>query len=387
MSESLLEIEEIALGDPRIKEFVELPWRLYRNDRFWTPPLRGELLGNRLLGQVGILTKQHPYHHHAEVTHFLALRDGRPVGRVAAAVNRRFVEHHGKIGSFGFFEVGQDYEAAEALLGRASDWVRARGMTVIRGPGEYSNATHERQGVLVDGFEFPPTVELTHNPPYYDEFLKRYGFTKAMDYHAYIASLQSPDSPRLGRLLEKVRARREIEIRQLNPKDLNNEVRLIISIYNDTWSRNWGFLQITDEEADSLAESIRMIIDPGIVRFAFVGGEPAAVLGAFPDPNYALRPRWRWYGDSDAVRISRLMAMRGRIPRMRLMFFGVRPGFRNMGIDALLYHEVKSYAAAHGYKECESSMLLENNDAIIRAAAFMGGHKYKTWRIYDLKLD
>jgi hypothetical protein len=150
-------IEEFGLGDPRIREFAMLPWRLYRGDPCWTPPLMMDLLGNRLLKTKGLLTAEHPYHEHAEVTHFLARRDGRVVGRVSAAINRRFNEYYGsKLGSFGFFEVEDDFEAASALLDAAKTWIAARGMTAMRGPGEYSNATHERQGVLVDGFESRP---------------------------------------------------------------------------------------------------------------------------------------------------------------------------------------------------------------------------------------
>ena len=388
MSQDHLELEEIPLGAPRIKLFVELPWLLYRGDPCWTPPLRGDLLGSRLLGLVGLLTPEHPYHRHTEVTHFLAWRQGKPVGRISAAVNHRFNEHHdASIGFFGFFEAVEDYEVARVLLDRARIWVQSRGMTVMRGPGLYSNATHERQGVLVEGFQYPPTVELTHNPPFYAEFLERYGFRKAKDYYAHIMNVQTPSPTRLKRLAERVRKRRVIETRPLSLGDLSGEIRLVVRIYNEAWAQNWGFLPITDEEADALAETLRPIVDPGLIRFAFVNGEPAAVLGAFPDPNYALRPRWRWYGDSDLVRVARLIWMRRRIPRFRLMFFGVRPALRNLGVDVLLFEEVKEYAMKRGYRECETSMLLEDNDLILRASEFMGGRPYKTWRIYDLPLE
>ncbi len=295
MSQVPPEIEEIPLGSSRIKLFADLPWRLYRGDPCWTPPLRGDLLGNRLLGLVGLLTPKHPYHRHAEVTHFLAWRGEQPAGRISATINHRFNNYHGtRIGFFGFFEVIESYEIAKALLDRAREWVEERGMTILRGPGEYSNATYERQGILIEGFQYPPTMELTHNPPYYGEFLERYGFHKAKDYYAYTFDVQTPISPRLKKLVEQVRLRREIETRPLNFKELPSEVRLIVKIYNDSWAENWGFLPITEEEADSLADSLRMIVDPGIIRFAFVKGKPVAVLGAFPDPYYALRPRWRW---------------------------------------------------------------------------------------------
>jgi GNAT superfamily N-acetyltransferase len=387
-SHAPLRIEEIPLGSSRIKLFADLPWKIRRGDPCWTPPLRGDLLGNRLLGLVGLLTPKHPYHQHAEVTHFLAWRDGKAVGRVSAAINRRFNEYHvTRIGFFGFWDVIEDYEIARALLDRACAWVKERGMKVIRGPGEYSNATHERQGVLIDGFEYPPTVELTHNPPYYAGFLERYGFGKAKDYYAYIVDVQTPPPPRLTRLAEQVRQRRDIETRPLILKKLNDEVHLIVKIYNDSWAQNWGFLPITDEEAILLAKSLRLIVDPGLVQFAFVQGEPAAVLGAFPDPNYAFLPRWRWYGDSDLIRLTRLLFKRRNNRHTRLMFFGVRPGFRNLGIDALLYEKVKNYATKQGYSKCEPSMLLEDNHLILRPSEFMGAERYKTWRIYDLSLE
>jgi len=385
---SFLKIEEIALDTSRIKVFTDLPWRLYRHDRCWTPPLRGDLLGNRLLGLVGLLSRVHPYHRHAEVTHFLAWQDGKPVGRISAAINKRFNDHYdAHIGFFGFFEVIRDYEVAKALLDRARVWVEGRGMTILRGPGEYSNATHERQGILIDGFQYPPTVELTHNPPYYSEFLERYGFSKAKDYYAYILNIQTPTPSRLIRLAEQVKLRGNIETRPLNLKNLFSEVRLIVKIYNEAWAQNWGFLPITDEEAVALANSLRPVVDPSMIRFAFIQGEPAGVLGAFPDPYYALRPRWRWYGDSDLVRVARLLWMRRRIPFIRLMFLGICPGFRKLGIDALLFSEVKEYAMQKGYQKCEASLLLEDNHLILSPAEFMGAQHYKTWRIYDLPLE
>jgi len=141
----------------------------------------------------------------------LAWRDGQPVGRISAAINRRFNEHYSsKIGFFGFFEVIENYDVARLLLDNARTWIKERGMTVMRGPGEYSNATHERQGVLIEGFQYPPTVELTHNPPYYGKFMDRYGFHKAKDYFAYITELRNPDAPRLDELVEQIRQRRKI---------------------------------------------------------------------------------------------------------------------------------------------------------------------------------
>ena len=380
-------IEQYALGDRRLKDFVRVPWILFKGDPYWTPPLTGELLGSKLLGLTGLLMPEHPYHQEAEVTHFVARHGRQLLGRVSAAVNHRFNEHYGsKIGFFGFFDVCDDYEVAEALLTCARDWIRDRGMTAIRGPGGYSNATYEaHQAVLINGFDAPPTVELTHNPPYYGEFLERYGLEKVKDYYAYKISLVPP-SERLIRIAKAVQKRRAIETRVVDTKNLRAEVDRIIDIYNDAWSSNWGFLPLAEAEADAMASNLKLVIDPGLMRFATVNGELAAVLGALPDPNVPLRPRWNRFQDTDLMRVLRLLRMRRRIPVMRLMFFGVRPKFRKLGIDAILYQQVQAYAVQHGYKICEPSMLLEENDLILRASASMEGERYKTWRVYEMDL-
>jgi len=382
-----IQYEEIALGSPKLKEFVEFPWHLYRGDPCWTPPLRGDLLGSRLLGLKGLLTPSHPYHGEAEVTHFLARRDGATVGRISAAVNRRFNEHYQtRIGFFGFFECVEDFDVAKGLLDRAREWIAARGMNTMRGPGQYSNTTYERQAILIDGFDTCPTVELTHNPPYYGDFMDRYGLQKAMDYHAYVMDITTPVHPALTMLAERAKRRHEVTTRQVNLKDFRSDVRIVIKLFNEAWAENWGFLPLTEGEADSIADTLLPVVDPGLMRFAYVDGEPAAVLGAFPDPNRALRPRWKWYGDSDIVRAIRLMVMKKRIPFIRLMFFGIPPRFRRMGLDGLLFSEVKTYAQKHGYTECEASMLLDDNYRIIGSSEFMGGKRYKTWRIYEMPL-
>lgn len=379
------EITQLELGDRRLRDFVDVAWQIHRGDPCWTPPLRGELLGSRLLGMKGLLTREHPYHKDADVTHFLATRDGRLVGRVSAAVNRRYNEHYGtKIGFFGFFDVEPEYETAEALLSRACSWLGERGMKIARGPGGYSNATHEAsQGVLIEGFSYPPTVELTHNPPYYGEFLERFGMRKAKDYHAYMIQISDGPSERLRSIADAVLERRRIETRPIDMSKIPSEVDLIVRIFNEAWAANWGYLPMEDAEGAAMASSLKLVADPGLMRFAYVDGELAAVLGALPDPNVALRPRWNRLRDTDIARALRLLRTKRRIPNTRLMFFGVLPRFRKLGIDAVLYREVLEYALKHGYKTCEPSLLLEDNDLILRASSFMGGVHYKTWRIYE----
>ena len=218
----------------------------------------------------------------------------------------------------------------------------------MRGPGGYTNATHEaHQAVMIDGFNDPPTVELAHNPPYYGAFLEKYGLVKVQDYCAYKIHMEQP-SERITRIAAAVQKRRNIETRPVEVRHIRAEVGRIVDIYNEAWVNNWGFLPLAEAEADAMADTLKMVIDPGLMRFATVDGELAAVLSALPDSNIALRPRWNRLLDLDLVRALRLLCMGKRLPVMRRMFFGVRPKFRKLGIDALLYLQVQQYAVDHG---------------------------------------
>ena len=265
----------------------------------------------------GLLTAEHPYHRDAEVTHFLARRDGEVVGTVTAAVNRRFNEHYGsRIGFFGFFETIEDYGVAAALLDAAREWVAARGMTALRGPGEYSCATHERQGVLIEGFEYPPTVELTHNPPYYAEFLERYGFAQGEGLRrvhdrreAGGARGAAPRRSGGPRATPHPDASRRDEGPARRGRAHHRHLQRGVG-------RELGLPAGDAGGGGALADTLLPIVDPQLMRFAYVDGEdrPAAVLGALPDPYWSLRPRWKWYGDSDPVRMARLLVQRRRHP-------------------------------------------------------------------------
>lgn len=380
-------IDPIPLGDPRMREFVRFHWRHYRGNPHWVPQLNAELLGNRWLGIVGLLTPAHPYHRSARAMHFLARRGRTTVGRVSALVHERFDRHVGdRVAFFGFFETIDDPAIARALLTAAADWARAQGARVLRGPGEYANVTHERQGCLVDGFDRDVYVEHTWNPPSYGPLIEAAGFRKVMDYHAYEVDLTRPLPDKLARIARAVAGRRELRTRALDLDRLDDEVRLVVDIYNQAWADNWGFLPIEDWEAAALVKALRPIVDPGLVRFAFAGERPVAVLGAFPDPNVALRPRWGPLGDGDLVRLGRLAWGRRRIDRARLMFFGIVPGYRGAGADALLYHEVHQHGLTRGYRRADMSLLLEVNRPVLRAAEGMGAHRSKTWRIYQMSL-
>ena len=373
-----------------IKKFVKFAWKFYKDDPIWIPPLNADLLGNKLLGIKGLMTPDHPFHKHAEVYHWMAYRDGKPVGRIAACVNHAFNRYHKtKVGNFGFFECIEDYEIAKLLLDHAAQWLRDKGMEIMRGPGNYSNATHDIQGCLMDNFYDPPTIELVYNKFYYAYFFEKYGMKKAMDYIAIEMPIEHPYIYREEKQLEKIKKRLKVETRQINMENLEEEVHTIVRLYNECWKENWGFLPITDEEAQALADVLKIVAVPPLIRFALIGGKEVAVVGFLPDFNELLARKKSLLGNSDIVRILRMLLFKKRIKRYRFMFLGVLSKYRHLGLDSLLTMECRIYIRKMRPKpmRAEASLLLEDNYPVINLAVKRGfGHVYKRYRIYDYKL-
>ncbi|MCC7354702.1 MAG: N-acetyltransferase, partial [Anaerolineae bacterium] len=288
-------------------------------------------------------------------------------------------------GFFGFFETIQDYSVAEALLNTARDWVKARGMERLRGPANFS--TNEECGLLVDGFDSPPVVLMTYNPRYYVDFIERYGMVKAMDIITYHMdkNLLGPGGefpPRLLKLVERVKERGNVTVRKIDRKHFDQEVEKIKSLYNAAWSRNWGFVPMTDAEIDHLAEGLKQIADFDIVFMAEANGEPIGFSLTLPDMHevlYHIRDgrlfptgwlKFLWY--------------RRRITRVRIFALGVVEKHRGTGGDILLYYETAKAALGKGYYQAEMGWVLENNDLMNRVVINMGGQKYKTYRFYEM---
>lgn len=364
-----------------LMQFIKFPFRLYRDDPYWVPPLIFER-------KAFFNPKKNPFYRHAEVELFLAERGGEVVGTISAHINYTHNEFHNeRVGFFGFFEVVEDYEVARALLDTACAWVAQRGMKAIRGPMNFS--TNEECGLLVEGFDSPPVVFMTYNPRYYQEFLERYSMVKAMDLWAYKMDIESVGRdmsglpPKLKRAVDMALARGGFTVRNANIKDFENELARLKAIYNAAWQRNWGFVPMSEEEIDHLARGIKPWIDPDLIFVAEVDGKPVGVSVTLPDMNQVLLHlngrlfpfgwlKFLWYRRK--VRICRVFAM------------GVVEGYRGLGIDAVLYYLTGKAAIPKGYTMAEMSWILENNTMMNRAIRFLGGKVYKTYRIYEKAL-
>lgn len=361
------------------RQFLELPYRLYRGDAHWVPPLR--------MAQKDILnTARHPFYKTSDVEMFLAERDGRIVGRIMAILNRAYNEFHTeRSGFFGFFEVENDPEASAALLDAARDWLRGHGAEVMQGP--VNPSTNYECGLLVEGFDLDPMVMMTYNPAYYAELLEGYGMKKAMDLYAYdIGADYFNHSNKLQRVADRLRKKTNISVRTVNMKDFRNEVGIIREVYNDAWSHNWGFVPMSEEEFDHLAKDLKQIVDPRVVLIAeqvINGGKPRAVgfLLAVPDLNRALK---KINGRLLPLGLLKLLWHSRGISTIRVITMGGIVEFQNLGLGSVLLDEIYRRGPAAGFPTGEMSWVLENNVMMNRAAEMIGGRRTKTYRIYEI---
>ncbi len=365
--------------------FAKFPWRLYKGDPYWVPPIFNDRLALLDPGK-------HPFHEHAEAQLFLAWRGEEVVGTISAHINHRHNEIYGdKVGFFGFFEVVHDYAVAEALLEAAATWLRQKGMEAIRGPESFSQ--NEECGLLIDGYDGSPVVMMTYNPPYYKEFLEGAGLEKAQDLYAWLirTSIFDYDVQRMPRkfvnVADQVRQRKDLVLRKIDMKQFDQEVERAKHVYNLAWEKNWGFVSMTDREMEHLGQELKMVLDPDLVYFAEMHGETVGLSLGVPDVNQALHKAMpqpnTW---SLPLTLLKFLWHRRKINTFRLMIMGVVPDYRALGIDSLFYVETARAAFAKGYEFCEMSWILESNDMMNWIIERLGGRVYRTYRIYEKPL-
>ena len=321
-------------GRADLAAFVNLPFTLYRNDPNWVPPLKADV--RKLLD-----SEKHPFYdggREAEIELFLA-RDGRRVvGRIAAILNHAHNRaHEENVAFFGFFETVQRSEVARALLGTAEDWAREKGVEAIRGPANPS--TNYECGLLVKGFDRPPVLMMTYNPPWYAELIEGVGFAKAKDLYAYISPVHDASLKRLKKLGERTQKRNPgLITRSADLENFDDEVALIKELYNAAWERNWGFVPVSDAEFDALAGELKDLVNPDLVRIASIDDEPVGFILTVPDWNPVLKDiggaLWR-----HPIKLIRhlLFTKYDSLEGIRLILLGMREGYRNRGIEALLF--------------------------------------------------
>ena len=368
-----VEIQEVETGRA-LRCFIRLPWKIYSPSDPWVPPLLSDQKKQFSPGH-------HPFYRHAEVKLYLAMLNGEPAGRIAAIINRNHNDfHQDRVGFFGFFEAVQHREVAHRLLDAAARFLRDRGMEVMRGPMSFS--TNEQCGLLIKGFELPPHIMMSYNPPYYAEMLESFGCHKAKDLYAYYVTREFYEQ-RVNVLARRVAKRLPIVLRPLNMRHFQEEVNVIRGIYNSAWERNWGFVPMTDEEFAYMARDLKKIVDPRLVTIGEMEGRPIGFLLALPNWNIVLK---RLNGRMFPFGIFKALWYQRKINQVRVITMGVIKEYRRKGIDILFYHKIFEGGPERGYYEAEMSWILEDNEMMNRALENLGAELCKRYRIYDYSL-
>ncbi len=364
-----------------LKRFVKVPFRLHRDHPQWVAPLIFERM--QFLDR-----SRNPFFEHAEAEYFLAERDGEPVGRITAQVDQRWDEYQGgSDGMFGFFETEDDPAVAAALLDTASEWVAGHGRDRVLGPMDFT--TNDEVGILVEGYELRPMILEPWHPPFYRELIEGRGFSKTMDLFMWWLALgeqmygEGSFHPAIHEAAEKVSSEHGITIRNMRKRDLRDEARRFMEVYNEAWGDNWGFVPATEAEIDFLAKNLKPVFDE---RWTFIAERDGEVLGAavtLPDINQALA---KLNGRLLPFGWLRFLLAKRKIDNVRVFALGVKPEYQHTGIAAAFYIRHLEEASPDGVYGGETGWILEVNEPMNRAMEGMGGKIVKKYRLYEKQL-
>jgi hypothetical protein len=372
MTASGIEVIEVK-SKKDLDDFIKLPCSLYSKDSLYVPPLIKEMQRQ--------FSDKNPFFLHAKARYFLSKKDGKFAGRIISIINQRYIElHNERAGFFGFFESINNQEVASALLDRVSETLRKEGIEIIRGPMNFS--TNEECGFLIEGLNEPPLLMTPYNPPYYNVLMEGYGMKKAKDLYAYICDIPGELPEKILRVAE-IAEKRGVRVRPIDRKEFDSEMRIFRDIYNSAWEKNWGFIPITEEETIHLAHRLKSIVVPELTLIAEKDNLSVGFMGMLPDFNFVLK---KMEGKLNPLTLVKAIYYSKKIRDLRLLLLGIRSGYRNKGVDALLFREGFKGVKKGGYKRVEFSWILEDNIPVQRLVEMIGGRLYKKYRIYEKRL-
>jgi len=361
-----------------LEKFIRVPWSVYDGDPCWIPPL--------IVERKQHLSANNPYFRHAEWQGWVAIRDGKAVGRISAQVDRLRLEKHADgTGLFGFLEADDDADIFRLLLETACDWLRGQGMHRVQGP--FNLSINDECGLLVEGFDAPPSVMMGHARPYYSGRLEALGYSKAKDLLAYRMATDFVVPGTMQKLTRKSSER--ITVSPLRRKHLKEELVVLRELFNDAWANNWGFVPFTREEFDELGHNLVRLVDENFIQIASVDGQPAAMIVALPNLNEAARDL-----DGRLLPLGWLKLLwrlkRHKLKTARVTLMGVRQEYQNsrLGI-ALAYTVIEAIrlpVTTQGIDEVEMSWILEDNSNMRHILESLGAEPYKRYRIYQKDL-
>ena len=373
-----VEIREIPIGG-KLKDFLNVVDPIYRDDPNYVRPLNMDISQR--------LSKKNPFFEHGEGTAFVAYRLGWPVGRITAQIDKSHLERYkDDVGFFGFLDTVDDPEVTAALIEAARGWLRDRGMKRIRGP--MSLNINEEMGCLVDGFDTPPMIMMPHHRPYQGELIEKAGLKKLKDVYAWRYTMGDV-SKRALKAHDSMEGMPEVKLRHVDKKQIQRDVRIIMDVFNDAWSDNWGFVPLSESELTKMAEDMKLILIPELTYIAELEGEPVAVALALPNLNEMTQD---FGGRLTPVNVGKLLyRLKVKGPKTaRLVILGIRRKLRGVkkyaALSTYLYTKMHRAGERVGVEWGELSWTLEDNAPVNIGIKLMGGKIYKTYRLYEEEL-
>lgn len=377
-----VEILEVPLRDRKLVDrFIRVPWYIHRElypKGHWVPPL--------LLDRQEYLDPaKNPFFTHAEVALWIARKDGRDVGRIAAIEDRDYIQFHSeKTGYFGMFECPDDPEVASALLERARAWLVGRGLTKMIGPMDFS--TNYVCGTLIDAFDRDPGINMPYNPPWYDALLQGQGLAKAKDLIQWHIELQNPIPERVEKICERLQKRDNITVRAMSFDDWDAEVGRSLEVYNDAWERNWGFVPVGEREFRHIAKDLKLVLHRTMPLIAEVDGKPIAFALIIMNVNPIMKQLDGKLFPFGIFKLLWDLKVRPKVDSGRLILLGIREGYRKRGVDSILFVEMYKRSKALGWWGGEIGWTLEDNVMVNRAIENFGCKAAAHYRIYEQEL-
>lgn len=359
-----------------LDQFIDLPWRIYAGEANWVPPLKKQV--RRLLD-----TSIHPFWKFSERELFLARRGSQVVGRIAAIVDHNYNRfHEEKMGAWGFFECEKDTATARALFSVVENWAVGKGMSFLRGP--LNPSTNYEVGMLIEGFELPPTIMMTYNPAYYIPLVESCGCEKEKDLVAILIVQNDRANARIERLAARIKRNKNIYVRAGNKKNFHSEMEIFKDIYNSAWSRNWGFVPMTEEETTHLGKELLQVMDADLVFFIYYDDEPVGAALILPDINPLLK---RLNGKVGLLGLLKVLFYRKEIKGLRGFTMGFKKSHQRLGLPLVAFDYLNRVAREKGYEYIELGWNLEDNDDINNFEIQIGGTIHKRYRIFRKSLS
>ncbi|HVQ58221.1 MAG TPA: hypothetical protein VMS60_04860 [Solirubrobacterales bacterium] len=368
-------------GRRELKRFVKVPFGIHRDNPQWVAPLIYERMQFLDPGK-------NPWFEHGEAQLLIAERDGEPVGRISAHLDRRWDEYQGGSDAmFGFFETVEDAEVARALLEAATEWATAQGRERILGPMDFT--TNDEIGILIEGYERRPMILEPWHPPYYRELIESLGFGKTMDvlmWELQFGDLKEGErfDPSIHAAAKKALEDEGIAIRNMRKREMADEVRRFMDVYNEAWGKNWGFVPITDAEVEFQAKNLKQVLAENWTYMAEKDGEVVGAALTLPDINQVMA---KMNGRLLPFGWAKFLLGRRKIDQCRVFALGVKHEYRHSGVAAGLYlRHLEEAAVPGGIVGGEMGWILETNEAMNRAMEGMGGEVVKRYRLYERAL-